>query len=1597
MDNLIQTEQSRLENKTQALANDLRVKFPDPTSSKPKPLALTTKEFSLSDIEKPKIEFQPEVVDPSSLYATLPSGERIQKFDSYVTGSNEEERAAQLQTTSNKWTNGITKFFGKTGSSILGGTAGSIYGIFDAVKSGSIEAVWNNDFTNYLDDLNTKLDYKLPNYYTEQEKEAGFIDSAQTANFWANDFLGGLSFTVGTIVSEAGWAAATGGTSLIASGARYGLRAANSAGKVLRGIDNVKDIGKAVKDASKLTKDFIKKSALDTKTATNYGKALQALNTARFTYTSAGYEAGVEARQYIREQKENFERNFVQLYGRQPSEQERLDFNKNLESTANTVFASNLALVGGSNLAIIGKMYNISSPVKAPSKWVNKKLFGVGVQQTEKGTFESIKRTAAQRIAGTTYSIFKAPLIEGLVEEGGQAVTSTAAGAFLEAKYNNQKPAVDLIEAMYEGLSETYGTKEGWKEIGLGMLIGLVGGQASNVASGQGLFSDVSNLKKRDDLEAKARNLYSAEKVVAEITKSAVVNKANQESQKAAQRGDITGEALSDTMAMMANVMMAEEFGYSEDAKNDIFTIVDLISDETIQEQYGVSEEGEIQKVKQNIKDSYSKLQDSYKKNREFAEYSINANTLPDGTDIQTLKEGLAYQLTMAEKAEELTEDYLKAIKEEVLTFVSPNTDYTQALDLQDALLKTTPEKRREYSNLKRRYKRAQQALDLTEKQTRAIQNAILSREEAGNLAKQLNKYQQRTQDVQLEMDNINNEINVLTEGILLSSPFRESSDIVRSFDVIDIDESLTKLQQELTTVSKRDFAKAARLEKLTNEYRKALSISRNYGNIINGLLNPEVGLRGESRAFFLPKKSLNEVTYEFLNDLKKANEDYKVIQQRFEQTTSENKTQTPEKDDINKKETETTVEVKQTPIQTLRNKLNELLNSNEYLLNYFGEDLEAKQPTGQDVAEYQSLKNNYQGEDINILINVDPTRLSNSARGGLNLAEITRYQQLSRKLANWRLLDGVEEQGISILDIINQIESLQKPVNQELDINDNTTETEDLEIAFEAKQVDVQESSDPSLMQTWDTVLVKQNKTNTELTHLNLSSLVKLGASIKENGVPITNVEKVQKEIGRTFTIEINGKSIPTKVVAHNRLKFENNKFEELINSTGFKVIDMTNVKGSRWSTVYNQTEQGYKPLDTDYVINPNDSEFTSLSPEEVYNIEPDSNVYFKLNLNEEWNREYEAEIDALNINDTRAVEELKNKIQKQVLVYVTNENNEVAGVLKAANEKTVQPEFLAIRKKAADILFESYLNKGYNKTVHDLPFSTKVEKIFVGHPNLTFVEQENGKLKPQKTPLNERTIKMIESFGVANNGSIVQNPNTQIDTSLANTQFIQNLEGNRPVAIIRYKNQLIAYPITIQRRDSNLYDIVVDILSNPNITNTQKVVDIANVLRENGIDPTQYNLIQTGDISFIGSEEQNKLLNNIQNITKSIQPEEFLSASYTKDNLLVDASITVNLENRPFRNPKLKVDYDSIAPVVRAESFEEDLFYRTGRVMPSVVNGIVNKISQNNQENLSQFEKDVLNLYQDEINDKVEEKLTMSEENKNKSKNERKRKCPE
>ena len=239
-------------------------------------------------------------------YAKLGDGSYAARFPTYKAGRDNAEYAAANQSTSEKWLNGITKFGGQIATGVVGGTVGVVNGIYEGIKEGSFRATYDNDFSNYLDDLNEKLDYKLPNFYSQEERDMGFFEQMGTANFWAKDVLGGAAFTVSAIGSELILDWATGGGALGTSAARLGAKLERFLGaeaKIAKGLKKYGEISKAKALVSQPVVKTYLNAKLPTKMATAFGKAGQFANVARFTYTSAGFESGMEARTYIREMK----------------------------------------------------------------------------------------------------------------------------------------------------------------------------------------------------------------------------------------------------------------------------------------------------------------------------------------------------------------------------------------------------------------------------------------------------------------------------------------------------------------------------------------------------------------------------------------------------------------------------------------------------------------------------------------------------------------------------------------------------------------------------------------------------------------------------------------------------------------------------------------------------------------------------------------------------------------------------------------------------------------------------------------------------------------------------------------------------------------------------------------------------------------------------------------------------------------------------------------------------------------------------------------------------------------------------------------------
>lgn len=1492
--------------------------------------------------EPKKLSFNEDRININEAYTKLSDGSYITRYDEgFIKGADNEQRYAEDQTKVSKWTNGIGKFIMKTGVNVLGGTLGTVYGALSAITEGNWERVYDNEFYDFLDDQNTKMDNFAANYMTQQEREAGFIDSLGTANFWANDFLGGLSFMTGTVISEALWATATGGLSLTTAAGRLGLKA----GKY---FNTVKSLTNGVKDAQQTLRAYNRLSSIKnaTNTATKFGKAGEIANMLRFTYTGAGFEAGMEARLFQKEQTENFNRDFETLNGRKPTPQERAEFEDNLNKTSNALWATNMALVGTSNMAVLGKALGVTSPFKLPKKNLNKVLFGKGTVETlgESGerVSEAIKRNKIQKTLGFTSSLLKAPFYEGIVEEGGQASFSSAAEKYLTSRYNPNTDVMDVVESVYNGLSNTYGTKEGWKEIGLGALIGLFGSEATNVLSGQGIISEAREALQNTDTQSEEEaanktqnsgvnvlnNIY-ATRVGEIINQASEVENASKEFETAQDKGDVIGMANAQSRIMATSVKNAVEYDYLNDQIKDFKTALEMQDPNKLAEHYDITVEEVPNKINELITE-YSNLGQSYTAAKEFADYVISNNPkelYEDATeiDVREAKQAIAYQLVMTDSMYKNMQGAFEALTD-LVTELSPtlNNEYTEALKKYNSLSEANEETVNKLTKAERRLDRKKAELQALNNRFKKFNQKSVSNNEIQS-QRQSDKYnlfynkkseiEQQITILQDEVNKANEEIN--SQKYTVESQEKSIEALERQLDAIDpmtsdsmtVDKTLRilrDLNENLTKSYKFKPRLVEQIIKLSQEYDKGLSMWKRNAETLSDLTDPNLGLK-RIGSLIQKKKTTGKTTLEFLERLKETRDEEVDFAKKLQnQITSE---PVIEQEDIQEAEIEESEQVKAdenpgvdileseptveelTPIQQeireLENTLKDLVGKNRFLLDNFSNDegklVNDKAPTQEEVDKYLDLRNKFKSGDINNLLGRPVDKIGKRIKENSNLTdqEIQQYQDLSQKMLDWRIVTGTNADGISVQDILNKINALKQDTEI---IGNNPTVVQMLEMAEQGQSEFSVDIADPDFVNSMDKVNIKQNKIETIISHLALDT-------IEKNGFNILKVKEVNRgtvenpELADLYEISKEGDTFNILYTQdHHRTIIQRVDTPRFFKGMNIQTVKYNTKTG--WGYVF---KDGV-PMESDFGISLiNNPDINILNAQELYKLKPEDKVYFTLNMQDVYNAE--------NITPLIKNGDLETA-SKLMSIYITNSNGDVLGFLKSG-AKTTGSNFNKIRQTAIellqnrldnrDITLENLVDDNINSVI-TLPFETEVEKIFVGTPNIEL--NPDGTAKVFK--IDDKNSDLIVDYGFAVNGEI-KNPD------IVRKTFIPK-NDNTPYVVINHKGTQIAFPVGLTSTTSNIKDRIIDIIDSSN-TLQSKITDVITLLRNNNIDPTDFNL---GGID--------NSITDLQNVVSALDNYQSFYTKKDIDNMSREAfikasEILINLDKDAFVSPKLKI----------------------------------------------------------------------------------------
>ena len=110
------------------------------------------------------------------------------------------EKRAQKQSAAEKWGHGLLKAGATTLGAVLENTVGMLAGLGEMATGGEY---YDNFVGNFIDSANNSMQEIFPNYYTEAEMspDRSLLDSAGTANFWADKVANGAGYTLGSLAT----------------------------------------------------------------------------------------------------------------------------------------------------------------------------------------------------------------------------------------------------------------------------------------------------------------------------------------------------------------------------------------------------------------------------------------------------------------------------------------------------------------------------------------------------------------------------------------------------------------------------------------------------------------------------------------------------------------------------------------------------------------------------------------------------------------------------------------------------------------------------------------------------------------------------------------------------------------------------------------------------------------------------------------------------------------------------------------------------------------------------------------------------------------------------------------------------------------------------------------------------------------------------------------------------------------------------------------------------------------------------------------------------------------------------------------------------
>lgn len=1473
----------------------------------------------------------PEISLEDSRYR-LSSGTWIPKYESYIPGVDNDTRLSRSQGRTEKWMRGLGKFVGKAALYGLGGVIQPFYGIYAGVSRGNFNAVFDNDFTRWLDDQDKKMDYGLAHYYNREERDMNFLQSMTTANFWSNDFLSGLAFTAGAMLSSAVYSGA-GLMNLARTGARAGVALAR--------------IGKAASDTKKAFGVYLRAA----RTGRRIGKGLDTL---AFLGTSTSWEASVEARSMLMEAEENFRQSYRNAYGREVPYEELMKFRADNANAANAVFAANVGILSLSNIAMFGDMFGMDLGV---DKFIKRNIFGVGAERMDNGTLRAITPKKWQKVAGNTFNIIKRPVSEGLYEEGLQGVASKSAKDWVESRYNPMaiRQNIGYMEAIKNGFKETYGSSQGWKEIGIGMIIGSIMG-GKTIGGIKEWSQDMSRNKGMVEVyNANAGALTTA--AVRAIRGSMALNAqlsgidTSYESD-----GRIINKDFSD--AVFNRLRYDSEMGMLDDTKENFRTVVESIPNSDIASDMNMTDE-QVNEYKADLVNEFNKKVDNFIMANRFAD------SLTDGISNRSFN---AYISNMAYNGLE-AKDNLNDIANQLRRIY--NTDIGPALDIYSRL---NPDSSRDLEELRK----LTDDIQRMEKNILRLQQSVASKDalesDKAKLVKENDRLLKLTEDrIALERKLttlINSEADISKLFLNRNDSRISAADLMAAYDTIADFENV---------VSIRGVDNYKEAMALLSEYRHNLVAYKNINESLRRMRDRRF-IRAQERGFMKILSNVWGKTYEeddskydFRNtDNPDANDLYandQAIDKAYQDgligedeafmfktynhmiaRSMENEIKTDEGNIVERvPDDEDIINPSDDRINNIAIKI---WNGNEDVLSP-----RERQIYDNNKPRVDSLVNGFGDNPISRI---------NKARSIIDRLKI--HDNIYDNIKD--AVDDIVDMNINGLDQ-DQIKEAIKTYNDLMNEADNGNEI-DQDKLNEAIDI-INNYSDDPLLQFVEWMRLYNNGS---MVVKDYDKSIPMGDVLTESepgtSTGRTEVNAAQnpvvlmaqkREIGGVMYYEVGGmrldrfmagsglKALVTpgeyvmddKVVMdftdgtnmfsviesknHSRWMISEDNAQAFENATGVILGRQTALSTSNWFMVYRKGQDGsIVPYYTGDTFGSNNE---SVNQEAAASLRKGDMVRFKMDMLDPYTKELYDKYNSLNAVDPNSDETksaYRELVDNMVIKIVDGDGNFVS-VLKAND-----PDSKGSNADLRSMAFELYRdNVGSVAGEIDIPFVGTVTSVLPGRPNFS-VSDDNGTLMVSENDFTNETVGKVESVGYIENGEVTMRDDIKYNifpfcTAIVRDKYGDYKDSRIPVVAIKTGNgRNYLYPVRLKNQDISSFSSMIESMADRIMeglgggVSIDDIMDLNNAIARSGLDNKTYMIPLAGDVDVIKNRLK-AVKEAASRMPMTADVRGWIGDSRTKEDILMnDVTINIDLNNDPFIAPKFRMS------IRRDETFFEE-----------------------------------------------------------------------